>query len=1204
MGFPVVLDQFTNYQNAAVLAGANLSSYSAGDLAVVMVFANTSTAYPIVGPAGWNGIYSGTMGTSTLGAWWKVLDQSDLTVNLFTPETGTPDFGTTVVIVDAGTFTDHWPVDTFYGFDDTGLDSLTLSPVLTSDKDRLVLYFMGYDGASGNSWSQDSGVSATEILDTNGGNSNINNAVYEYYPSARETATGVFSNSAGTGLALGGFAIAIAGDTEIDIVRGYSDYGEPNSAATSISLEKPIGTQLGNWMYGSIVHESSSGLTLTPPTGWVDIGTNPRYLSGGQNSHSLFRKRAAKNDATTVGYVDFSGDGDFITTAHHADYNVPTDGIIDIRIDLSLADYENAGGARLLLISKWLRSSASDSWYFAWDQTDARMYFSYRNDSGTQTTDTSQPQTGVFTDGVRYQWRAYIDTSGGTNNWEFFYRSDGLIDSATGWTSAGTRTRSADTIQDTTTAVTIDDANGFGFQMKTYQASVTINGTAVIDADFEMVPWWPFVDSTSRSWAITGGIHVPSVYTWTFSPANQVAGSIVTVDDKYIQDAWSWTEGSTSPSDHALTTLATDARKLIALLSTEISTAPLAEPYYASTTGMNFIGDTFLDYDTGVISGGFVEDIADLTTTTETFTGRVTTFDQSALLTSFIPTESVFTDDFTGTDNDPPDTNIWTEDHAGTGDAYISSNRLLLDGDGTSNEARVYSIQCGDLVDVTWRVERSGSTSISHIGLLFQADNGNPWWGTNANPRNGYYVEQTSTLNRLVKQVNSSLTSLATITSIGTTAYRYRMRYNSRSGVLTLKEWQDGNSEPDAWTYTVTDTSLSGHSFRVFATESVASGSTIDNIEVRTRSGISLVWRSQNGGVNGDGVTFNFPSATLQEDDLVIVTGGGGRNADSEVFGPSTSGYTTVDSIDAGATNNVAAGIWYKFMGATPDTTVVCQNTGQGEDACAYTVHVLRGVDTTTPQDATFQVTSFQTSTTTPNPPAITVVTDEALVLVSNFGNSIGTISVSGGTPATYGSLAQSNQTDTYRANVGAAVKPLLPPASEDPGVFTYTAAGNFYTWTTAWRPIPYGPTLPTLTLYATGDGTIVNVVNELDTTTNLYQSIDDDPSTPTDTDWINNTEATASQFVDLGNTPADFGTMATLTILVRWRGQAYRSNISCYAQIYQSNETTSLSDEVLVSTATGNSSFANTTAITFTGVSTTASKNVWDGAKVRFRWA
>lgn len=143
-----------------------------------------------------------------------------------------------------------------------------------------------------------------------------------------------------------------------------------------------------------------------------------------------------------------------------------------------------------------------------------------------------------------------------------------------------------------------------------------------------------------------------------------------------------------------------------------------------------------------------------------------------------------------------------------------------------------------------------------------------------------------------------------------------------------------------------------------------------------------------------------------------------------------------------------------------------------------------------------------------------------------------------------------------------------------------------------------------TVTLYATSDGTISSVVNELDTTTNLYQSVDDDPATPSDSDYINNTITPASVFFGLTDMPTDFGNMDTLSITFRLATANYASNVSLYAQIFQSDESTSMSNEMLIETVTGNAGFANDAEVVFTGLNTTAGKSTWDAAKVRLRWA
>lgn len=143
-----------------------------------------------------------------------------------------------------------------------------------------------------------------------------------------------------------------------------------------------------------------------------------------------------------------------------------------------------------------------------------------------------------------------------------------------------------------------------------------------------------------------------------------------------------------------------------------------------------------------------------------------------------------------------------------------------------------------------------------------------------------------------------------------------------------------------------------------------------------------------------------------------------------------------------------------------------------------------------------------------------------------------------------------------------------------------------------------------TTVVYATADGTIANVVDEGDLTTDLFQSVDDDPATPSDSDWVNNVPETASVFFDLTNMPGDFGNAETASIIVRERTQFHvTGTYRLFARLYQSNETTALSDEVQIVSRSADSSFANTSPITFTGLNTSADASVWNGAKIRFRW-
>jgi hypothetical protein len=142
------------------------------------------------------------------------------------------------------------------------------------------------------------------------------------------------------------------------------------------------------------------------------------------------------------------------------------------------------------------------------------------------------------------------------------------------------------------------------------------------------------------------------------------------------------------------------------------------------------------------------------------------------------------------------------------------------------------------------------------------------------------------------------------------------------------------------------------------------------------------------------------------------------------------------------------------------------------------------------------------------------------------------------------------------------------------------------------------------VSLYANGDGTIADVVDENDLTTNIWQSIDDDPQSPTDTDWINNAATAASTFIALTDMPSSFVSASAARVQARYRGQQFGSGtVTLYAQLFQSDESTSLSDEAAVSAVTSDGAFENTAEFAITGLNTSASKAVWDAALIRFRW-
>jgi len=184
-------------------------------------------------------------------------------------------------------------------------------------------------------------------------------------------------------------------------------------------------------------------------------------------------------------------------------------------------------------------------------------------------------------------------------------------------------------------------------------------------------------------------------------------------------------------------------------------------------------------------------------------------------------------------------------------------------------------------------------------------------------------------------------------------------------------------------------------------------------------------------------VAVSLPSG-LQEDDIVIVTYvQDALNQTVAVPSGWTSIYTADDAVPDMA-------VFYKIMGATPDTTVLVYE--DVEDTGIYVAAAFRGVDTTTPLDTT--PTNASNSVGMPDAPSITTTTDNCcIVAVGGLDDDILTSSgVSGydGTEAIGG-------TDTHSAMMSW----LLDAGSagaQNPGAFGGAGTDAWHAVTIALR--------------------------------------------------------------------------------------------------------------------------------------------------------
>lgn len=148
---------------------------------------------------------------------------------------------------------------------------------------------------------------------------------------------------------------------------------------------------------------------------------------------------------------------------------------------------------------------------------------------------------------------------------------------------------------------------------------------------------------------------------------------------------------------------------------------------------------------------------------------------------------------------------------------------------------------------------------------------------------------------------------------------------------------------------------------------------------------ISLVGRSAELAINGGSTSIDLSGLGLQQNDLVLYSVAVSRDGTGEP-NITTAGYTNiVDKLLADDTEDALISVWYKVMGATPDTSVVSTATGDAGDSVVANVRVYRGVNTSNPIDVT-TTTNTQTNTFVPDPPAITPVTDFSMIVVYGAG--------------------------------------------------------------------------------------------------------------------------------------------------------------------------------------------------------------------------
>lgn len=118
--------------------------------------------------------------------------------------------------------------------------------------------------------------------------------------------------------------------------------------------------------------------------------------------------------------------------------------------------------------------------------------------------------------------------------------------------------------------------------------------------------------------------------------------------------------------------------------------------------------------------------------------------------------------------------------------------------------------------------------------------------------------------------------------------------------------------------------------------------------------------------------------------DIVIVTYGIG-SATNRTGQFSISGYTTLHSVTSPDTYDANMGVFYKKMGATPDTNVSIPATGNTTDSGAVAIQVWRNQDLTNPIEAS--ASSSTSGGRRPSPPVIRPATNNSVIIICGEGS-------------------------------------------------------------------------------------------------------------------------------------------------------------------------------------------------------------------------
>ncbi|MGZ8527385.1 MAG: SwmB domain-containing protein [Candidatus Limnocylindrales bacterium] len=217
-------------------------------------------------------------------------------------------------------------------------------------------------------------------------------------------------------------------------------------------------------------------------------------------------------------------------------------------------------------------------------------------------------------------------------------------------------------------------------------------------------------------------------------------------------------------------------------------------------------------------------------------------------------------------------------------------------------------------------------------------------------------------------------------------------------------------------------------------------------------------------------------------------------------------------------------------------------------------------------------------------------------VLVNATSRSVGSVGIGGSTVTlTLSSPVTAGQTISVSYAV-PATNPVQDGAGNDAAAFSGQPVTNNTPGGGG------GVALPTL--LPTADGSRDAAI-QIRGTTLAFDAINEGLGAADTSTYLQNQRTVSGRyFALLSDMPADFTAMSTLTISVRARTLGVSNDqTKLFAQLFGADETTVLSSEALVATNPGTASWTTVSNVAFSGL-TSGSKALWDGARLRLRWA